>query len=310
MNRADFMKNLAELLADMTPAEREEAIQYYNDYFDDAGEENEQSVIASLGTPEQLARTIKAGLFDGGSAGEFTEKGFSGYEPQQSDEVLDLNQTVESDRGSAWQSGQFDDGGQQFNKENGYGYRPKNDGNTNTGYGNNGYGNNGYGNNSYGNSSYENSSYGNMGGNSGAEASGNSYPKQQKAEKKKMSGGMIVLIIILCIFAGPVLLGIGGGAFGIIVGLLGGLVGIFVSIGAVALVLLIVGICLFVFGITLLFSTPLGGLCMMGAAMVCLAVGLCFLWLTVMICGGLIPAVIRGVVKLVQSIFHIGGAAA
>ena len=39
MNRADFMKNLAELLADMAPAEREEAIQYYNDYFDDAGTE-------------------------------------------------------------------------------------------------------------------------------------------------------------------------------------------------------------------------------------------------------------------------------
>lgn len=266
MNRADFMKNLAELLTDMTPAEREEAIQYYNDYFDDAGEENEQSVIASLGTPEQLARTIKAGLFDGGSGGEFTEKGFSGYEPQKSDEVLDLNQTVESDHGSGWKSGQSVDNGQQFNKENGYGYRTTND--------------------------------------------GNSCSKPERTEKKRMSGGTIALIIILCIFAGPVLLGVGGGVFGMIVGLLGGLFGIFVGIGATAIALLIVGVCLFVFGITLLFGTPLGGLCMMGAAMVCLAVGLCFLWLTVMICGGLIPAVIRGVVKLVQSIFHIGGATA
>ena len=47
MNRADFMKNLAELLADMSPSEREEAIQYYNDYFDDAGAENEQRSFES-----------------------------------------------------------------------------------------------------------------------------------------------------------------------------------------------------------------------------------------------------------------------
>lgn len=37
MNRAEFMRRLAELLRDVAPTEREEAIQYYNDYFDDAG---------------------------------------------------------------------------------------------------------------------------------------------------------------------------------------------------------------------------------------------------------------------------------
>ena len=49
MNRAEFMRRLAELLGDVAPTEREEAIQYYNDYFDDAGTENESGVIASLG---------------------------------------------------------------------------------------------------------------------------------------------------------------------------------------------------------------------------------------------------------------------
>lgn len=61
MNRAEFMRRLTELLGDVSPMERDEAIQYYNDYFDDAGVENESGVIASLGTPEELARTIKAG---------------------------------------------------------------------------------------------------------------------------------------------------------------------------------------------------------------------------------------------------------
>lgn len=289
MNRADFMKNLAELLADMTPAEREEAIQYYNDYFDDAGAENEQSVIESLGTPEQLAKTIKAGLFDGGSAGEFTEKGFSGYEQRSSNEVLDPEQPIENKEEDDWQESGSAGSGQEFNRENGYGYRMGNNGNAAYGNRNN-------------NNSYKNNGY---------ETYEEPYQKQvTKGEKRKLSGGMIALIVILCILASPFLLGIGGGALGVIVGLLGSLIGILAGFGIAAVVLLILGIGLFVFGIALLFGTPLGGLCMMGAALICFAIGLCFLWITVMICGVLIPAVIRGVVKLVQSIFHIGGAAA
>ena len=33
MNRAEFMNRLTALLTDVSPTEREEAIQYYNDYF-------------------------------------------------------------------------------------------------------------------------------------------------------------------------------------------------------------------------------------------------------------------------------------
>ncbi len=303
MNRADFMKNLAELLADMAPAEREEAIQYYNDYFDDAGEENEQSVIESLGTPEQLAGTIKAGLFDGGSAGEFTEKGFSGYEQKKTDEVLDINHAGES-RQEEEPAGRSESGGQQFTRENGYGYGAENTAYESTDYNNNSYGNVGNGNTSYNTTSYENNSYGNN-------SYGNTGQSQEKrAEKQKMSGGMIALIVVLCILASPFLLGIGGGALGVILGLLGALIGILATVAVVAVVLLVVGILLFIFGITMLFGTPLGGLCMMGAALVCLAVGLCFLCLTVAICGMLLPAFFRGIVKLIQSIFHIGGARA
>ena len=40
-----------------------------------------------------------------------------------------------------------------------------------------------------------------------------------------MSGGMIALLVILCIFASPFILGIGGGALGVILGLLGAFVG-------------------------------------------------------------------------------------
>lgn len=62
MNRKEFMSRLEGLLWNVSSGEREEALQYYNDYFDDAGAENEQSVIETLGTPEKIAETIRSEL--------------------------------------------------------------------------------------------------------------------------------------------------------------------------------------------------------------------------------------------------------
>lgn len=59
MDRYEFMWKLRSLLSDIPLQEREEAIQYYNDYFEDAGKENETEVIASLGSPEKVAENIK-----------------------------------------------------------------------------------------------------------------------------------------------------------------------------------------------------------------------------------------------------------
>ena len=74
MSRKEFMERLEKLLEDISDSEREEALQYYNDYFDDAGVENEAEVIRELVSPEQVAQKIKAGLSD--SAAEFSEQGY------------------------------------------------------------------------------------------------------------------------------------------------------------------------------------------------------------------------------------------
>lgn len=74
MNRNEFMKRLEELLADISEDEREEALQYYEDYFDDAGVEKEAEIIEELVSPEQVARKIQAGL--SGDDGEFSEEGY------------------------------------------------------------------------------------------------------------------------------------------------------------------------------------------------------------------------------------------
>lgn len=60
MTRVEYMKELELLLSDIPAEEREDAINYYNDYFDAVGEENEESTIEALGTPEELAKTIVA----------------------------------------------------------------------------------------------------------------------------------------------------------------------------------------------------------------------------------------------------------
>lgn len=63
MNRMEFMAELERLLADMPEDERQAAVQYYADYFADAGEENEAEVIRELGSPEKVAESIKADYY-------------------------------------------------------------------------------------------------------------------------------------------------------------------------------------------------------------------------------------------------------
>lgn len=59
MNRVEFMETLSRLLQDIPEEDRIDALKYYNDYFDDAGSENEQNVIEELESPEKVAMKIK-----------------------------------------------------------------------------------------------------------------------------------------------------------------------------------------------------------------------------------------------------------
>ncbi len=273
MNRAEFMSRLAALLQDMPPAEREEAIQYYNDYFDDAGEGNEAGVIAALGSPEEIAKSIKAGLSDGRNGGEFTESGFHGYEQRNKNQVMSTERPPQDSAGANAY-------GQQGN-----GYGPQ--GNA---YGQQG---NGYG--------PQGNSYGSQGPQGGAGADASRQPK------KSMSGGKIALIIVFAILLSPVWIGVLGGFFGGALGLLGGLIGIFVAFLTVGIVLTVVGAALVIAGIVALFAAPLGGMCLIGGGLIMIAVGLVFVWLMVLVVGTAIPALIRGVVNLCSRLLHRGG---
>ena len=52
MSKNEFIDRLAQLLADVSPEERDEALTYYREYIEDAGLENEEAILQELGSPE------------------------------------------------------------------------------------------------------------------------------------------------------------------------------------------------------------------------------------------------------------------
>ncbi|MHB1485513.1 MAG: DUF1700 domain-containing protein [Saccharofermentanales bacterium] len=62
MNRSEFENRLRDELKAVPDEERESALKYYREYFDDAGVENEQKVIEELESPEVIAAGIKKDL--------------------------------------------------------------------------------------------------------------------------------------------------------------------------------------------------------------------------------------------------------
>ena len=115
MNREEFMKKLEELLQNIPAEEREEAVHYYQDYFDDAGPEHEAEVIQELESPEKVADLIKADIEEFSEEnGEYTENGYQdsrfddrnmpakrGYRYQQQTRWSERNRTEGAEKNTA-----------------------------------------------------------------------------------------------------------------------------------------------------------------------------------------------------------------
>lgn len=83
MNRKEFMRQLELLLSDISEDERREALDYYESYFDEAGEEEEASVIQKLGSPGKVAAIIKADLRENGETDrDYTDNSYGTQEPE------------------------------------------------------------------------------------------------------------------------------------------------------------------------------------------------------------------------------------
>lgn len=109
MNRVEFMTELEKLLQYVPAEEKAEAMQFYNDYFDDAGQENESQVIDELGSPAKIAAMIKAGLGEQDEeAGEYTETGYTDSRFEEKDIPVPNNgQTYEYQKNQESQGYQY-----------------------------------------------------------------------------------------------------------------------------------------------------------------------------------------------------------
>lgn len=251
MSRWEFMRQLEELLFDISPSEREEALQYYNDYFNDAGRENEQDVIAALGSPEQVAKIVRDGLGENAGMGEFTENGFASAGSGNQNAIVKSAQNA----GNATA-----DASTEKVQDAEYHEMP-----------------------------YEEAS-----------SSKNSSTEQKK---EKMPTWAIVLIVIGCIFLSPFIIAIIVPVLGAIFGLLVSILGFILGIGAATIALYIAAIALLIAGFSALFVTPVIGGALIGAGLICGALGILFMMLTVFLVGTCLPAIWKGIVYIFQKLF-------
>lgn len=60
MNRREFIERLTEEISRLPQEEIDAAVEYYEEYFDEAGPEKEQEVLERLGSPKKVAGQIKS----------------------------------------------------------------------------------------------------------------------------------------------------------------------------------------------------------------------------------------------------------
>lgn len=288
MDKREFLNRLQMQLADLTSDERKEALEYYEEYFADAGEENEADVLISLGSPEQAAEQIKAGLHKS-DEGMFTENGYR--ERVGSDNPPEVYGKKEENgdgyaqfrTGHGGYAGKEGTYGQDADtNQNGFAFQngqSQNDtGSSRRGSGQNGAESGGwetYGKMPYGQDGYQN--------------------RQKGKEKGNMSGGTTVLLVILGILASPVILALAAAAVGVIVGILGALFGVVAAILAVIVALFAAGIVLFIAGFPILFHNPFAGMACIALGCFMIALFLLFVIALVAVFGKFFPWLIREV---------------
>jgi len=115
MKKTEFIAQLNELLQTVEDEEKEDALQYYEDYLEEAGILDDAEVPESFGTPQQVAQTVKDGLsgkFE--EEAKFTERGFQGFEDKRN-QVDSFGGVIKSEN-SAYEDKREDDTGKNQEK--------------------------------------------------------------------------------------------------------------------------------------------------------------------------------------------------
>lgn len=273
MTKLEFMKELESLLLDIPLEEREEALKYYNGYFEDAGEDHEAEIIAELGSPKQVADIIKADLNlnagERGAKGYFTEKGYQeDLHREKQYELVGAGQAASDSSGSREQAeGTRDTRYRSWN--NGNGEHSGNNGNN---------------------------------GNSGNANQGGYSSGDQSRQDTRSKNTNIALIILLCIFAIPVGIPLVCTILGVTIGIVAAVIGLIFGFGAAGIGLICAGVALVVAGL-IQMSMPLIGFAFVGGGLIVFGIGMLLTMACVGLCRTVLPAIIKGFVNLCRMPF-------
>ena len=303
MNKKLFLDELHRLLSDLPPEERNQAIKYYEDYFEDAGPENEQAILKELGSPQELANQIKATTQDDIEYGQGSSFHRSAAYPEfyaqkeQSDSQNENNSAFK----------QTKDGFQQGHQQAGNGFN-----NTGTGYRqtDNNFNNNGYRQTDNGfNNSYQQA--GNGFNNNGYRQTGNGFNNnsyQQAAngynshyqQQSTCKVAWIVLFALLAITIGLPCLSV---LFGILLAIFSVIVSIVLALFGTGGGLMIGGIASFFGSFFMTAASGTGAvLFTMGIGLVLFAIGALIIWIGVLFCIRFLPALFQTTWKAAKSI--------
>lgn len=290
MSYEEFMKELGGLLAGVPEEEKEEALQYYSDYFADAGRENENQVLSELGSPRKVAELIKAGLRNGGmDGGEFTEYGYTDERFAKKDDLMRREPKKEKKS-----QNRYSYQGQEKSSYSGSAYRKPEGSDYSYGNGSKAYEsgagayNNGkdtYG-NAYGNGNQGNTSYQQKGG-----------PWTNR--------GLKILLVVLIVFcalpvAFPAVIAVAAVIFGIAVAA----ISIFFALVIGAAAVVIAGIVIICAGLSKLILLPSAALLTTGIGLLIFVIGLVAAVAAVRLCMLVYPALFRFLVGICRKPFH------
>lgn len=285
MTKYEFLGDLSRLLKDLPEEERKQALHYYEDYFADAGEDNEQEVLNELGSPENIAELIKADspdeitYGDGASthataplqpykaAGSEHSENVSG---NASDVTPDSTQNDRSQSDNNWHSMTGDPSGNQHMNGDSSGNQQSNTGYTN------------------GSASHSNASGANQ-----------STCSRSSGLFSGMDNTNLIIMIIVLVVTSPIwgsaLLGIAS----FLLGLLGALVGIFAALVLGGGGSAISGIVAIVAGFIALFAGhAASGVLTIGIGCLLFSLGSAFCYLGVFLAIRLIPLLWRQLGRL------------
>lgn len=288
MNKDIFLRDLDRFLSDIPQEEREQALKYYEDYFEDAGPENEQQVIQELGSPIELAKQIKASNQENIEYGQgndfhrassypdlYTQRQFQGYQNTG-------NQNYQST-------------GSQYNRNQNY-QNTRSQYNGNQSYQNARSQYNGNQNYQNANAQYNNTGNGYFQGNT-------QYQQTEQKKSWSQDPGKIALVIVLAILAIPVGIPLISTVFALIVSIFAVCFALILTVFVLGGGLAISGIASTVAAFTLF---PVHGaassILVAGIGLVLLAVGIFIFWFAIWFCIKFFPAAANVLVKCCRSI--------